>query len=466
MSTMKRRDFLRRSLTATAGSAMFGSLLGKMSIAQAAIDTSGYKALVGIYLYGGNDSFNMIVPRDAAHYGVYAATRRALALPQASLLPLQPTAAGLPSDGAQYGFHPSMPGLQSLFNAGRAAIVGNVGPLVQPVTKAQYENDTAVLPPQLGSHSDQSVFWQTPQTGLAERIGWGGKLVDMVLAQSASQSPLYNIALDGENVFQTGVETAPYYLSSWGVQDIDALRGDWNAGRRATFDRLMGASLGHPMQRAYRDTVSRTREMAAALSAAIEASENQVPNTAPPYAAFDDDSYIGQQLRMVARMLAIRGTFALPRQVFAVGCGAFDTHSDQLTEHAASLAEVSAAMKAFYDATVALGIQDSVTTFTMSEFGRTLTINGDGTDHGWGGHQLVVGGAVLGQRFYGHMPNLAAENNTDDLDSGQVIPRLAVEQYGATLARWFGLPDSDRALVFPNLSRFGGYGGANLGFLA
>jgi uncharacterized protein (DUF1501 family) len=441
---------------------LFGSLMGKLSIAHAALDTSQYKALVCINLYGGNDSVNTVIPRTPSFHATYAKTRGALTVPINTLLPLLPRGdgTGVPTDGSLYGFHPGMQGLADLFNGGDAAIVGNVGPLVQPVTKDQYRAGTAVLPPQLGSHSDQSVFWQTPLT-TTERVGWGGKLVDMLYAQDPNTSALSSISLDGENVLQSGVASSPYYLrvydrQSAPVEVIQAVSGAENARRNNTLETLMNLQLGHPMQRAYRDQLRRTRDIAADLKAALATTTDQ---------ADFPDTPIGNQLRMVARLLSIRAQFGLSRQVFYVGHGGFDTHAGQLGEHPRLLEQMSDAIAAFQTAVNAMTLQNAVTTFTVSEFGRTLTNNGDGTDHGWGGHQLVVGGAVSGRAFYGHMPNLADTNNSDDLDTGQLIPQVAVEQFGATLAKWFGLPDVDRPLIFPNLGRFTRHGGANLGFM-
>jgi uncharacterized protein (DUF1501 family) len=469
---MKRREFLEKTLCATCSSALFGSMLPKLALAQSAAGGgrrllgNDYRALVGVYLYGGNDAFNMIVPRDASHYATYAATRTNLAVPQAQLLALNPLAGGLPSDGAQYGLHPNMAGMQGLFNSGRAAIIGNVGPLVRPVTKAEYQAGTAILPPQLYSHSDQTVFWQTPRADTDQRLGWGGKLADIFFAQNPNPNLSMNISLDGENVFQAGEQISPYFMSPDGVEQIGPLVGDWDypIRRRNTFNALMAASLGHPLQRAYRDVVQRTRAVAAEVEAALDASIAATPNTAPPYNAFPD-TWIGRQLRMVARMISIRDVLQMNRQIFMVGVGGYDNHDNQLADHPALLLELSQAVTAFYNATAFFAIQNSVTTFTMSEFGRTLTNNGDGTDHGWGGHAFVVGGAVNGQRFYGHMPNLADSNNDDDADWGQIIPRVSVDQYAATISKWYGLSDLDRPTIFPNLQYFPSYGGPDLGFM-
>lgn len=471
MSTNKsRREFLRRSLCATVSSAAFGSMLGKLSLAQAAVGStkalggSDYRALVCVYLYGGNDSFNMLVPRSTSHYATYADTRGGLAVPQSQLLPLNPLAP--PSDGAQYGFHPMMPGLTSLFNEGRAALLANVGTLVQPVTKAQYLARNVPLPPSLASHADQQVLWQQPSGATVDRIGWGGRLADMYHAINPTQLLSMNVSFNGENVYATGADVAPYFMSPDGVEPIGLLEPGQNA-RIAAFDALQNAAYAHPFERAYARKVARSREVGAALAGALAA----LP--AAPFDGFErawtdaglaQMGPVGRQLRMAAKMIAIRDNAPtrMLRQIFFVGFGDFDNHGNQLEDHPRVLRELSLGIKAFDDAMRALGLSENVTLFTASDFGRTLSSNGDGSDHGWGGHHLIVGGSVAGRRVYGTMPNLARNNNPDEAEFGTIIPTTSVDQYAATLARWFGMPDSERATLFP---RLGNFATPDLGFL-
>jgi uncharacterized protein (DUF1501 family) len=458
VSRMKRRDFLRKTLSATAGSAMFAALAGKLEIASAAVRQlsgagSDYRALVCVFLYGGNDAFNMLVPRSASQYATYAASRATLALPQAGLLPLTPLAPA--SDGADYGLHPRMSALQNLFNTGRAAVVANVGPLLYPITKAQYQNESVPTPAQLFSHSDQSVLWQTPRGDATTRLGWGGRLADLFHASNVNQQLSMNISLNDDNVFQAGETILPYFMSPSGTEDVWPITSEpWNAQRRATFLALRDAAQPHAMQRAYAGIVRRSMANHEMVSAALAGA----PALATPF----PDTYLGNQLRMIARLISVRSTLQMTRQIFFVGIGGFDTHATQLTDHANVLGEVSDAMAAFYNATVELAVDSDVTAFTASDFGRTLSINGDGTDHGWGGHHVVVGSAVNGRRYYGTMPSLQREG-PDDADWGQVIPTTSVDQYAATLAKWYGLSDTDRADVFPNLGRFAT---PDLGFMA
>lgn len=491
----RRREFLQRALALTAGSAAFSSMFGKLTLAQAAVPQKsgrvlgggGYRALVCIYLYGGNDSFNMLVPRDGAH-ATYAATRGSLAVPQAQLLPLNSVSA--PQGGGLYGLHPAMSGLAGMFNQQRnVALVANIGPLVRPVTKAMYQAPGTLLPAQLFSHSDQSVLWQTPRADTSARIGWGGRLADIFSASNPNQVLSMNVSLDGDNVFQAGVSVAPYFMSASGVEHIWPIEteaancgpeGHWNRRRCLTFNALLDQSYAHPFERAYVGKVRATMQTSAQVAEAIAQYPANLALFRPfwdahglPWnpAELADLPPLAAQLLMIARMIRARVDLSMQRQLFFAGLGGFDTHNSQATDHPALLADLSQSLKAFYDvlANPALGVVDEVTTFTASEFGRTLTNNGDGTDHGWGGHHLVVGGAVEGGRIYGRMPSLLAQNNPDDAGWGQIIPTLSVDQYAATLAKWYGLTDLDRGDIFPNLVHMTGpilsIAGPDLGFM-
>lgn len=493
MAGIDRREFIRRSLCATANAAAFTALAGKLELAQAGSlptllgSAPDYRALVCVFLYGGNDCFNMIVPRDGGH-ATYAATRAGLAIPSAQLLPLTPQAP--PIGGGAYGLHPGMAGLQSLFDSGRAAIVANAGPLVRPVNKALYQTPGTPLPAQLFSHSDQSVLWQTPRADTAARTGWGGRLADIFAADNGNQTLSMNVSLDGDNVFQAGIDVSPYFMSAQGVEQIDSVAvqgpgcgnpGEWNRRRCLTFNALLDRSHAHPFQRAYAGKVKATMAISAELRAALAT----YPDNDPVYRPFWDahglpwnpDNLVAlprlaAQLLMIARVIRVRGPLDMQRQLFFAGLGGFDTHDRQLEDHPALLRDLSQSLLAFDQVlgSPAFGVADRVTTFTASEFGRTLSINGDGTDHGWGGHQIVMGGSVRGGRIYGRMPDLSAgSGNPDNAGWGQIIPTLSVDQYAATLAAWFGLQPAERDLIFPNLVHMTGpllsIAGPDLGFM-
>lgn len=473
MDNRSRRRFLHDVLCATASSATFGSMLGKLSLAQAATPGTllgdDYRALVCINLAGGNDAFNMVVPRSSPHHATYAAARGPLALPQSGLLPINPIVP--PSDGAQYGLHPRMGALRDLFEAGRAAIVANVGPLLYPITKAQYQAGSVPVPAQLASHSDQELLWQLPQArALEARLGWGGKLADLFFASNANPNLSMNISLGGENVYQAGAQVSPYFMSAWGVDSIWPVEG--NSSRRAAFEALLGQTHAHPFERAYVQKIQRTRLLSAELGQAL----TTVPEDQAPFNAFDaawaslpqprDMPGIARDLKMIARMIALRDPLQMSRQIFYAYAGGYDTHGTQLVDHAELLEDLALALKTFYDvlASPQLALANQVTTFTSSEFGRSLFNNGDGTDHAWGSHHVVVGGAVNGRRIYGAMPSLIGNSdlNPDDTGYGQIIPKIAVEQYAATIAKWYGLSDTDRPIVFPHLDRFSS---PSLGFM-
>jgi len=458
---MQRRDFLRHTLCATAGSALFSSLAGKLSIAHAAAAADrhllggNYRALVCVFLYGGNDAFNMLVPTSTGEYAEYAQVRGGLALSQASLHALNPLQ---PVTGAgSVGLCAQMPQLAALFNQAQSplALIANVGPLLHPITRNEYQSGAVPVPMHLFSHSDQTVTWQKPAADHAARRGWGGRLADLFHASNPNPTLSMNISVDGENVFQAGDTVVPYFVAQHGAEVISLVNEQpWNAQRRATFLALRDTAHGHAMQRQFANVVRRSMGNAAQVDAALAA--------ANPLTTAFPSTHLGRQLRMVARLINVRSALQMQRQVFFVGLGGFDTHATQLEDHAALMGQLDGALAAFHAATLEMQVQDSVTTFTSSEFGRTTSVNGDGTDHGWGSHHLVLGGAVNGRRVYGGLPRLAV-NGPDDAGWGQIIPTIAVDQYAATLARWYGVPAADMTTVFPNIGRFGS---ANLGFMA
>lgn len=458
---MKRREFLRRSLAATLGSGSMLGTLGHLQLAQAASKgLPDFKALVCVYLYGGNDAFNMIVPTDPTMHAVYAASRgNSLFIPLnvASQLPLTPTQA--PAGGGTYGLHSGMGPLQQLFNAGRCAVVANVGPLSYPITKAQFQAESVPVPPNLFSHSDQELYWSTALPDSTDKTGWAGRAADALLDSLADQPISPCISLAGANVLQLGHTVQPYFMGVNGTESVSFIEGEWRQPQRNAFDALQAlaaAPQAHRFERQYARIMQRARDNHARVSAALA--------SAPTLATTFPESWLGMQLAMVARMVSVQAALGMSRQVFFVGLGGFDTHGDQLATHQELLPDLANCLRAFYDATVELGVSNQVTTFTASEFGRTVSVNGDGTDHGWGGHQFVLGGAVQGQRFYGTLPNLLFEG-PDDAAWGQIIPTTAVDQMAATLVRWFGVSDNDvRNLVVPNLGRFGG-GSPYLDFL-
>jgi len=461
-----RRDFLRKSITSALGGIGLYSVFGNLQLMAANANLrsntfNDYKALVCVYLYGGNDSFNTIVPYDNTGYTAYAESRQALALPQEKIQQnnLIATVAengligGTPSDGGDYGLHPAMPELRELFNNGKAAIVSNVGTLLYPITKTQYQNHSVGTPPQLFSHSDQMNYWQTSRPDNNDANGWGGRIADLLHAANNDKLPM-SISLLGNNRFQRGASTSPYSVNSRGVPTVEYLHMDGNNAGTHAFNTLLTDTLHtHKLERTYASVLKKAVDTSDILS-------NLLTHT-PSFVTQFPTSTLGTQLAMTAKLIATRTTLGLNRQIFYVGAFGYDTHGGQLNIHDENLSDLSKSLKAFYEATVELGIADSVTTFTASDFGRSLAINEDGTDHGWGGHHFIIGDAVRGQRFYGKMPNLSKTNNPDDTGLGQIIPTIAVDQYAATLASWFGVDNDGIRDIFPNIGRFNG---ANMQF--
>lgn len=448
-----RRGFLSLGLQTFAVGSLYGTL-GGLQRALAASDTSGYRALVCVFLHGGNDSFNWLVRRDDTGYAEYAAARGNLALPQASLLPITPLNAG----GAAYGLHASCSGLQSLFESGRAAFVGNVGSLMRPVTAAQVRAGSAELPRHLYSHSDQQTQWMCAGAAGTSARGWAGRVADLLDTQAYHPQLAVNLSLSGSNVWQSGGATVPYAL---GLDNAPALLPitdrSYLGGARSdlllTLQQQAGLS-SHALVREYTLRQQRSVNLSGVVNNALDA--------AGSFQTGFPDTALGRQLRMAARMIRARGSIGVSRQMFFVGMGGWDTHDDQLATQTRLLGELSAGLSAFQDAMDEIGEASNVTSFTASDFGRTLTSNGDGSDHGWGGHALVLGGAVQGRTIYGAMPSLAL-NGPDDAGWGRIVPTTSSEQYAATLARWFGVAEGDLDLVFPTLDR---YATRDLGFMA
>ena len=449
MHSSTRRTFIRQAACAALGTSGLVSTiwdLRKLSAATFSAATD-YKALVCVFLHGGNDGNNVIIPHDSTGYASYAATRGALAIPQASLLPIT----FLDGDTRDFGFHPKLPELQSLFNQGKLALVSNVGTLVGPITKSDYLSGGAAVPPQLFSHADQSVQWQSSAPDHVTNVGWGGLVADLLNSLNGNSSVSLTISVAGTNTFEVGNTVIPFQVSPVGNFALTGFNGSANANiRLQAFKDLLAQPHNNLLEQAYADRVTRSIAVNEIL-AAVPASTTAFPN-----------SELGRQLKMVARFINARANLGMQRQIFFCAVQGYDTHSGQLTAQSSLLAELSQALSAFYSATVQMGVDQQVTTFTASDFGRTFTTNGVGSDHGWGSHQFVLGGAVVGGRLYGTFPTLAV-NGPDDTGQGRWIPTTSVDEFSATMASWFGVAASDLPTVFPNIGRFAN---PNLGFLA
>jgi uncharacterized protein (DUF1501 family) len=444
-----RRRFLRAAAAGGVAYAMGrtpGTVMAQVASVNALTD---YRALVCVFLFGGNDSWNMVVPRSTAEYNVYKTSRQNLAVDQTALLPIAPTS--LPTT-QQYGFHPSMPELAALFEAGRCAVIPNIGPLITRTTKAQYTAGSVPLPPQLFSHNDQQDQWHTLRGKALSKTGWAGRVADVLASQTTSQQLAINISLAGQTLFQAGSVAVPYTMGATGATTFTGFgTSGTTLARRTAFTNIAKGTYDTVYERGFADVQRRAVQYTDLVNNSLAG-----VTVATPFATASTNASLAslsRQLQTIARMIKVRDQLTMARQIFFISLGGFDTHDDQLVDQPTLYAGISGALKAFYDATVELGVADKVTTFTQSDFGRTLTSNGDGSDHAWGGIQLAVGGAVKGRDFYGTYPLLQI-NGADDVSGGRMIPTTSSDQYAATLAKWLGVTDAQLPQVAPNIGNF------------
>lgn len=452
---LTRRHFLHRCSALALGSSSALATLSQLQLAHAQTEPSeDYKALVCVFLFGGNDAFNMVVPRSDSAYTSYADARRELAVAQELLLPISSTQ----SNGVNYGLHPGLSDLAGLYGQNKLAVLGNVGALVEPTSKIAYQNKSVALPPQLFSHNDQQNFAQSLQS-TTKRNGWAGRAADLMQALNENPRLSMNISMSGSNLWQAGADVVPYSVNPEGIASMRYMdrntEDNWERARITTLENLLAQQQQHVFVRNYAQAVTKAWNLSDEVGAAV-AGAPAITTTFPT-----GDNRLAVGLKMVAQLIAARSTLNVTRQTFFVGMGDFDTHGDQNRRQDILMTQLNDALAAFYAATVELGVSDKVTTFTASDFGRTLSSNGDGTDHGWGGHQFILGDAVQGGNIYGSMPELVLGSN-DDMGEGRFIPTTSIDQYAATLANWFGVPGSAYADVFPNL---GNFNTANLGFM-
>ncbi len=455
-STASRREFLKRSSALSMAGAAAPWALNLAALGEAAAaGASDYKALVCVFLYGGNDYANTVVPYDPASYAAYQAQRAAIALPRESLAStvLNPATA-LPG-GRQYALAAQLAPLVPIFDAGQMAVLLNIGTLVQPTSKTQYANKSVPLPPKLFSHNDQQSVWQSSSPE-GSTSGWGGRIGDLFAAGNGNAS-FTCISVAGNAVYLAGKQAVQYQVTSNGSVPLTSLQAPLFSSQACSnaLRALVTAPRSHLFEAEHSRVMKRAIDADAQLSAALAAA---TPLATP----FPSGNSLASQLAMVARLISVRATLGTRRQVFFVSLGGFDTHDGILTDHPALMTTVGDALAAFHAATVSLGVASDVTTFTASDFGRTLTTDGDGSDHGWGSMHLVLGGAVKGRSFYG-TPPVIANNGPDDVGQGRLLPGIAVDQFAATLGNWFGVADGDMATVLPNI---GHYSLRNLGLFS
>jgi uncharacterized protein (DUF1501 family) len=418
----------------------------------AAQSVSDYKALVCVFLFGGNDSNNLIVPMDSARFNAYTSIRGSLALTPSQLAPVTSASA------EPYGFHGKAPEIASLFSSKELAVVANAGALVQPLTKSQYQSQQAGIPNNLFSHSDQQSAWQSSIAQGHSATGWAGRVADYVASQNMNSSEFPTFFSVAGNVLEgVGASTQPVALNPG--QSLSLAGFNSTAASQARLNavsNLLTTDSGLSLVQAANDTLAHSMADASALASAL-AKGTALKTTFPA-------TTIGNQLKQVAQIIQVQSYLGMRRQIFFVSLGGFDTHTNELATHNNLYPQLSPALASFYNATQELGVAQNVTTFTESDFNRTFQDSGaDGSDHAWGGHHLVMGGAVQGGQVYGRFPTFVL-GGPDDADTrGRWIPTTSIDQYGATLAAWFGLPASALPAVFPNLANFPT---SNLGFLA
>jgi uncharacterized protein (DUF1501 family) len=468
---VSRRTFLRRSgQLAIAGTAS-SYALGLAGIGEAAAFSAGndYKALVCIFMYGGNDHNSMLIPYDSANYDLYSAIRGGgagqtaggIALARASLAAtaLSPSGSQVLTNNLQLALAPEMTRLKTRFDQGKMAPLLNVGPLVTPLTLAQYNSSNLVAnprPAKLFSHNDQQSTWQSSKPEGATD-GWGGRMGD--LAMSSNSNALFTcISATGNAVFLSGQQALSYQVSSSGAIAVNGVKSPLfgSAAGSTALRTLMTQTSNHVLEAEYNRVAKRAIDAEGVLTAAL------TPITlATSFKPAVGRNTLAEQLSVVAKLIAARQPLGTKRQVFFVSMGGFDLHDSLIGKQPGLMAQLDFAMDAFYQSTIELGVADKVTTFTASDFGRTLASNGDGSDHGWGSHHLMMGGAVNGGRYFGTAPEISIKS-TDQVGQGRLLPTTSVDQYSATLAKWFGVQTSELASVAPNIGRFAS---SDLGFL-
>nr|WP_315484441.1 DUF1501 domain-containing protein [uncultured Undibacterium sp.] len=456
-----RRAFLQRgSALAVAGVATPWAVnLAAMAEAAAATATD-YKAIVCVFMYGGNDYGNTLVPYDSSNYNAYQQLRPSLAYQRASLSSTLLVPSDVPVDSAgvarEFALAPELAALLPIFNAGKMGVLLNVGTLIQPTSKLEYSNKSVPLPPKLFSHNDQQSVWQSSSPEGATS-GWGGRMGDL-FASGNGNATFTCVNVSGNAVYLAGKQAVQYQITTNGSVPLTGLQSPL-FGSSACSDALRSLvtqSRTHLFENEYNRVSKRSIDADVVLSSAL---------TSGPEikTIFPAENSLGNQLKMVARMIASAPTLGAKRQVFFVSLGGFDNHDGLLTEHPVLLKTVADAMAAFYNATLELGVANQVTTFTASDFGRTLSGNNDGSDHGWGSMHFMLGGAVNGKRFYGTAP-IVASNGPDDVGQGRLLPTTSVDQYAATLGKWMGISDSELLGLLPNLENFN-TNSRNLGFV-
>jgi uncharacterized protein (DUF1501 family) len=458
-NNISRRKFIGQASCAAVGSTSLMSTLTNLLftnslVAQKTETFDDYRALVCFFLPGGNDSFNMLIPTDTA-YAEYGTVRQDLALPQNTLLPITP----LNNAGKPLALHPGMGGIKTLFDNGNLSFIANIGSLIRPTTLTDYNNG-AFLPYGIFSHSDQQEQWQTSIPDQRAGLGWAGKTADLLVNANARSNVSMNISVTGNNLMLVGNKVIPYIVNANGAVSLNGYEGNnaYNAIRKSAIDNQLAQRYKNVLEDKYNAVKKNSLDAFFEFRAATDTALPADTLGAGP---------LGNSLRQIAKIINGRNALGVKRQIFYVQWGGWDFHDNVLDNMSAMIPVVSDAMKSFYDLLTAMGVQNDVTLFSASEFGRSLTSNAAGSDHAWGGHQFVMGGSVIGKKVYGAYPDLYAGNPLDT-GRGRIIPTTAVDQLAAELALWMGVNKSDLPTILPNIGQFYNINGsANpLGFMA
>ena len=456
---ISRREFIGQANCAAVGTAsLLSSLLSLRLTAGAASASSltDYKALVCLFLNGGNDSFNMLVPREQSAYNEYSQVRggtgsTGLAIPRANLhqitSSLQNTAAGV--GYSDFGIHPDLPYLKTLYNQGDLAFVSNVGSLIEPTSLVQYNDGSKPLPEGLFSHPDHQIHWQTlvPQVRGSSPKGWGGRMAEVMYHANQQSNIAMNISLSGSNVLQSGTTTVPYITDPGGVVELS------NYGQDPTLKLAVDDILGQHYQGIYSKTLAKANRKSIDASVAFKSALDSLTNPFDP-TTISGETQTYRRLSMVSKIMEARTALGMNRQIFFVERGGWDHHNELLTPQSNLFIELNEAIEIFWTAIQAMGLENNVVLYTASDFGRTLTSNGSGSDHAWGGNHFIISGSANGGQIYGKYPDLALNNISTDLGRGRILPTTSVDAYMAELAYWYGVPTSEISTVIPNINNF------------
>ena len=456
---ISRRQFIGQANCAAVGTASLLSSLLSLRLTAGAASASNltdYKALVCLFLNGGNDSFNMLVPRQQSAYNEYEQVRggvggSGLAIPRANLhqitSSLQNTSAG--AGYSDFGIHPDLPYLKTLYDQGDLAFVSNVGSLIEPTSLVQYNDGSKPKPEGLFSHPDHQIHWQTlvPQVRGSAPKGWGGRMAEVMSHANQQSNIAMNISLSGANVLQSGTTTVPYITDPGGVVELS------NYGQDPTLALAVDDILGQHYQSIYSKTLAHANRNSIDASVAFKTALDSLSAPFDP-SVIKDETQTYRRLSMVSKIIEARTALSMNRQIFFVERGGWDHHNELLTPQSNLFIELNEAIEIFWTAIQSMGLQNNVVLYTASDFGRTLTSNGSGSDHAWGGNHFIISGSANGGEIYGKYPDLALHNSSTDLGRGRILPTTSVDSYMAELAYWYGVPHSEISTVIPNINNF------------